>query len=266
MKFIVLNTKGGVGKSTLSMQILAPFLYVKNGQNDRVNLIEFDDENSDSKSFDNSNIVIAKRYKISGNDLDSTLTDISLDNDNLIVDVGGNKTTTYMLDSLKNTNLIDVFDCVFIPLTDGEQDAINAINVYNKIRDLSNDIKVIFALSRVNKSYDTQIQFLDFYGDKKGRIDDRVGYIEDIKEDDRNIIKIDDNESIKIRRAFGLTVFELANQNIDDLKEKMKQYLREKNTAKSKKASYRITLINKAIQFKNDVINECFKHIDEVVD
>jgi MinD-like ATPase involved in chromosome partitioning or flagellar assembly len=266
MKFIVLNTKGGVGKSTLSMQILAPFLYVKNGQNDKVNLIEFYDENSDSKSFDNSNIVIAKRYKISGNDLDSTLTDISLDNDNLIVDVGGNKTTTYMLDSLKNTNLIDVFDCVFIPLTDGEQDAINAINVYNKIRDLSNDIKVIFALSRVNKSYDTQIQFLDFYGDKKGRIDDRVGYIEDIKEDDRNIIKIDDNESIKISRAFGLTVFELANQNIDDLKEKMKQYLREKNTAKSKKASYRITLINKAIQFKNDVINECFKHIDEVVD
>jgi len=266
MKFIVLNTKGGVGKSTLSMQILAPYLYVKSGQNDRVNLIEFDDENSDSKSFDNSNIVIAKRYKISGNDLDSTLTDISLDNDNLIVDVGGNKTTTYMLDSLKNTNLIDVFDCVFIPLGDGEQDAINAINVYNKIRDLSNDIKVIFALSRVNKSYDTEIQFLDFYGDKKGRIDDRVGYIEDIKEDDRNIIKIDDSESIKISRAFGLTVFELANQNVDELKEKMKQFLREKNTAKSKKASYRITLINKAIQFKNDVINECFRHIDEVVD
>jgi len=266
MKFIVLNTKGGVGKSTLSMQILAPYLYVKSGQNDRVNLIEFDDENSDSKSFDNSNIVIAKRYKISGNDLDSTLTDISLDNDNLIVDVGGNKTTTYMLDSLKNTNLIDVFDCVFIPLGDGEQDAINAINVYNKIRDLSNDIKVIFALSRVNKSYDTEIQFLDFLGDKKGRIDDRVGYIEDIKEDDRNIIKIDDSESIKISRAFGLTVFELANQNVDELKEKMKQFLREKNTAKSKKASYRITLINKAIQFKNDVINECFRHIDEVVD
>ena len=266
MKFIVLNTKGGVGKSTLSMQILAPYLYIKNGQNDRVNLIEFDDENSDSKSFDNSNIVIAKRYKISGNDLDSTLTDISLDNDNLIVDVGGNKTTTYMLDSLKNTNLIDVFDCVFIPLTDGEQDAINAINVYNKIRDLSNDIKVIFALSRVNKSYDTQIQFLDFFGDKTGRIDDRVGYIEDIKEDDKNIIKIDDSESIKISRAFGLTVFELANQNIDELKEKMKQFLREKNTAKSKKASYRITLINKAIQFKNNVINKCFKHIDEVVD
>ena len=266
MKFIVLNTKGGVGKSTLSMQILAPYLYIKNGQNDKVNLIEFDDENSDSKSFDNSDIVIAKRYKISGNDLDSTLTDISLDNDNLIVDVGGNKTTTYMLDSLKNTNLIDVFDCVFIPLTDGEQDAINAINVYNKIRDLSNDIKVIFALSRVNKSYDTQIQFLDFFGDKKGRIDDRVGYIEDIKEDDKNIIKIDDSESIKISRAFGLTVFELANQNVDELKEKMKQFLREKNTAKSKKASYRITLINKAIQFKNNVINECFRHIDEVVD
>lgn len=264
-KFLVLNSKGGVGKSTSSMQVLVPFLYWKNGQSDKVNLIEFDDENSDSETFENSEIVEAKRYKLSGNDLDSTLTDISLDNDNLIVDVGGNKTTTYILNSLNNTNLIDVFDCVVIPLTDGEQDTINAINVYNQIRNLSEDIKVIFALGRVDNNIDLEIQFLDFFGDKKGRIDDRVGYIEKIAENDRNIITINNSESIKVSRAFGLTVYELAKQNIDDLKEKMKQYLKDKDTAKSKKASYRITLINKAIQFKDNVLKECFKTINEVV-
>ena len=264
-KFIVLNTKGGVGKSTVSMQILAPFLYWKNGQNKKANLIEFDDENSDSETFDNSDIVKTKRYTLIGNDLDSTLTDIALENEDLIIDVGGNKTTTYILNSLKDTNVINVFDCVVIPLTDGEQDSVNAINVYQQIRDLSEDIKIIFALSRVNKNYDLEIQFLDFFGDKKGRIDNRLGLIEKIKDDDRNIIKIDDSESIKISRAFGITVFELSKKNLDDLKDKMKQFLKDKNAEKSKKSSYRITLINKAIQFKDDVLKECFKTINEVV-
>lgn len=265
-KFIVLNSKGGVGKSTLSVQVLAPYLYQKKEKNEKVKLVEFDDENRDSVTFVNSQILEAQRYKLSGNDLDSTLTNVTIDYENLIVDVGGNKTTTYILNSLKNTNLIDVFDCAVIPLGDGEQDAINAINIYNKIRDLSKDIKVIFALSRVNRNYDLEIQFLDFFGDTKGRIDNRKGLIEKIDSNDRNIIKIDDTESIKISRAFGLTVYELSNQNLDDLKAKMKQFLKDKNTEKAKKASYRITLINKAIQFENDVLKECFKTIDEVVD
>lgn len=263
-KFMVLNTKGGVGKSTTSMQILAPYIYFKNGQKEKVKLIEFDDENSDSKTFDSSDIVKTKRYKLEGNDLDSTLTDISLENDNLIVDVGGNKTTTYILNSLKNTSIIDAFDCIVIPLTDGEQDSLNAINVYKQIRELSPDIKIIFALSRVNRNYDLKIQFLDFFGDEKGRIDNRVGLIDKIEENDRNIIEIEDSESIKISRAFGITAYELSKQNVDDLRKKMKQAIKDKDNDKSKKASYRITLINKAIQFKDDVLKECFKKINEI--
>ncbi len=264
-KFIVLNTKGGVGKSTVSMQILAPFLYWKNGQNEKVNLIEFDDENSDSETFSNSNIVEAKRYKISGNDLDGTLIDISLDNDNLIVDVGGNKTTTCILKSLSNTELTDTFDCVVIPLTDGEQDAINTIKIYNQIRKLSTNIKVIFALSRVDVGMDLEMQFLDFFGDKKGRIDDRAGYIEKIADIDRNIIQINNSESIKASRAFGITVYELSKTNLDDLKAKQKVALKDKDMQKSKKIAYRITLINKAIEFKDDVLKKAFSAIDEVV-
>ena len=264
-KFIVLNTKGGATKSTTAVQIIAPYLYLKNGENEKINLVEFDDENADSETFLNSNILKSKRIKISGNDLDNELINSVLDNDNLVVDVGGNKTTTYILNSLRDTNLIDVFDCVVIPLQDGEQDAINAIKVYTKIRELSKDVKVIFVLGRVDRNMDIEIQFLDFFGDTKGRLNDKIGYIEDIKEDDRNIIKVYNSESIKISRAFGITVFELSKQDIDDLKAKMKQFLNDKNTEKSKKAAYRITQINKAIQFKDDVLKECFKKINEVL-
>lgn len=264
-KFMILNTKGGATKSTTAVQIIAPYLYFKNGQNEKVNLIEFDDENADSETFLNSDILESKRIKISGNDLDNELINSVLDNDNLVIDVGGNKTTTYMIEALKNTNLIDVLDCIVIPLTDGEQDTINAIKVYKQIRELSKNIKVIFALGRVDINMDIEIQFLDFFGDTKGRLNDKVGYIEDIDINDRNIIKVFNSESIKVARTFGITVFELAKQDIDNLKDKMKQYLKDKDTQKSKKVAYRITQINKAIQFKDDVLKECFRTINEVV-
>lgn len=264
-KIIVLNTKGGVSKSTVAMQVLVPFLYEKNGKTEPINLVEFDDENSDSITFQNSEIVKAKRHKLIGNDLDSTLTDTVVDNDNLVVDVGGNKTTTSILKSLKNTNMINMFDCVLIPLTDGEQDSINAISVYAQIRALSKEVKVVFALGRVDSNMELEIQFLDFFGDIKGRIDDRPGYIDKIEENDRNIIMLNNSESIKVSRAFGITVYELAKTNIDNLNSKMKQYMKEGNKEKVKKVSYRITIINKAITFVNDVILECFKELNKII-
>jgi len=127
-KIIVLNSKGGVGKSTTSTQILAPYLYIKNGQNDKVNLIEFDDENEDSLSFQDSEILTPKRVKIEGNDLDSALTDNVLDFDNVVLDIGGNKTTTFVINSLIDSGIINAFDLIVIPLTDGEQDAVNVIS------------------------------------------------------------------------------------------------------------------------------------------
>lgn len=246
------------------MQILAPYLYIKNGQNDKISLIEFDDENEDSKSFISSEIINAKTIKVSGNDIDTALTDNVLSNDNIILDIGGNKTTTYIIDSLIDSGVINAFDLIVVPLTDGEQDAVNAISVYQKIREYNDTSKILFALSRVNRNYDLEIQFLDFFGDKKGRLDNRAGLIEKIDEDDRNIIEIDDSEVIKYSRVFGVTVFELSQKDINDLKEKMKEALKNNDTEKSKKLAYRSTILNKAIRYKDEVLKECFNKIDKV--
>ena len=48
-------------------------------------------------------------------------------------------------------------------------------------------------------------------------------------------------------------------------KEKMKQALKDKDTERSKKLAYRSTILNKAIRYKDDVLKECFKTINEVV-
>lgn len=265
MKSIILNSKGGVGKSTTAVQVVAPYMYVKCGKNEKINLIEFDDENEDSLTFIKSNILNTKRVKITGNDIDGIVTDISLDNDNLIVDVGGNKTTTIILNSLENSGILSVFDVVFIPLTDGEQDAINAINVYQKIRSLNDEIKIIFVLSRVNINMNLEIQFLDFFGDNKGKIDDREGLIEKIKEDDRNIIKLYDNESVKYSRAFGISVYEMCNKPIQDLKDKLKEELKDNRKEDAKKTSYKVTISNTALSFKEDCLVPAFNEIQRVL-
>lgn len=264
MKIICINTKGGVGKSTVSAQVIVPYLHTQKG-NEFVNLFEFDDENQDAKSFNLSKILNAKQFKVTGSDIDATLTEIITEYEDCIIDVGGNKTTTFIMESLRQTNLIYMLDAVVIPLTDGEQDAINACQVYHFIRNLNPDIKIIFALSRVDTSIDLEMQFLDFFGDSKGRLDDKKGLIEEIDEKDRNLIYIKNDESIKVSRIFGVTVYELAQIDLQNLKQKAKKALESKEKDRFKKATYRITAVNKAIQFKENVLEKAFSTINQTL-
>lgn len=264
MKIIIINSKGGVGKSTTSMQIIAPFLYEMCG-NKKVNLIELDDENEDSTTFAKSELVEAQRIQITGTDLDSKLLDIIVDNDNIILDVGGNKTTTYVINSLSSTGIISALDLIVIPMMDGEQDASNAIKLYNRVRELNSDIKIVFALSRVDSSMDLEMQFLDFFGDRQGRINDRPGLIDKITSEDQNIIKIRNSEVIKYSRAFGITAYELSDKNVDDVKEKMKQALAKKDNVKVKKLAYRQTILNKASEYRRSVLDPAFEVLKTLV-
>lgn len=264
MKIITINSKGGVGKSTTSMQVIAPFLYQHIG-NKKVNFVELDDENQDSTTFARSELVEAQQIQITGTDLDSKLLDIIVDNENIIIDVGGNKTTTFVIDSLSNTGIINALDLIVIPLGDGEQDASNAIKLYNRVRELNNEIKIVFALSRVDSSMDLEMQFFDFFGDKQGRVDDRDGLIDKIKPEDQNIIKIRNSEVIKYSRAFGITAYELSDKNVDDVKEKMKQALAKKDNAKVKKLAYRQTILNKAAEYRRSVLDPAFEVLKTLV-
>lgn len=264
MKVIIINSKGGVGKSTTSMQVIAPFLYQHIG-NKKVNFVELDDENQDSTTFARSELVEAQQIQITGTDLDSKLLDIIVDNENIIIDVGGNKTTTFVIDSLSNTGIINALDLIIIPLGDGEQDASNAIKLYNRVRELNNEIKIVFALSRVDSSMDLEMQFFDFFGDKQGRVDDRDGLIDKIKPEDQNIIKIRNSEVIKYSRAFGITAYELSDKNVDDVKEKMKQALAKKDNAKVKKLAYRQTILNKAAEYRRSVLDPAFEVLKTLV-
>lgn len=258
MKIIIINSKGGVGKSTTSMQVIAPFLYQHIG-NKKVNFVELDDENQDSTTFARSELVNAQQIKITGTDLDSKLLDIIIDNENIVIDVGGNKTTTFVIDSLSNTGIINALDLIVIPLGDGEQDASNAIKLYKKVRELNSDIKIVFVLSRVDIGMDLEMQFFDFFGDKQGRVDDRVGLIDQIAPGDQNLIKVKNSDVIKYSRAFGISAYELSERNIEEVKNKMKEALIKKDNARVKKLAYRQTVLNKAAEYRETVLTPAFE-------
>ena len=95
---IIPQTKGGVGKSTVAMQVIAPYLYKKHGK--KITYIEIDDENNDSQSFTRTEIV---NKKMLGTNRLSELDELILmdDNHEVIVDVGGNKTSSLVLDEIK---------------------------------------------------------------------------------------------------------------------------------------------------------------------
>ena len=73
---IIVNTKGGASKSTVAMQVIAPYFL---GKEQEVELIELDNQNQDAKIFSKSKIK-TKQINVDANakDLNQTVRDLFL--------------------------------------------------------------------------------------------------------------------------------------------------------------------------------------------
>ena len=160
MTIAVVNTKGGASKSTVAFQVAAASFLAKKQE---VQLIEFDDENKDSETFSNSKIKSSQVEIGDGTDVDEVLKDTILvpKDKNIVIDVGGNKTTTIILEGLKKTRLYRKIDLFIIPMSGGYQDLKNAEKTYEMIKGFG--VPVIFALSRVRNPKRLQFQYGDFF-------------------------------------------------------------------------------------------------------
>ncbi len=160
MTIAVVNTKGGASKSTVAFQVSAASFLAKKQE---VQLIEFDDENKDSETFSNSKIKSFQVEIGDGTDVDEVLKDTLLvpNDKNLVIDVGGNKTTTIIIEGLKKTRLYRKIDLFIIPMSGGYQDLKNAEKTYEMIKGFG--VPVIFALSRVRNPKRLQFQYGDFF-------------------------------------------------------------------------------------------------------
>jgi len=208
---IIPQTKGGVGKSTLAMQIIAPYLFKKHGK--KITYIEIDDENNDSESFHRTDIVnkrMLRTNKIS--ELDELM--LMDDNHEVIVDVGGNKTSSIVLDEIKKVGTFNNVKWI-VPLGDGELDGRNALATVEKLMEIEPNAQdnLIFALSRAisNEPDYVEEQFINFFGHKYLESNSVIS----------NIIKnpkyfpVKNDKIITISRYLGSTIWEIAHNNTD---------------------------------------------------
>lgn len=219
LKIMVLSTKGGAGKSTVCIQVIAPYLYTQTSQ--PVKLYEFDDENQESRLLGGSEIIDAERIVVGKKDLRDEITDVLLNECSACIDVGANKTALKMIDALVDSGMIYSLDLLIIPLMDGEIDAMNAFEVYCSLKAAHPELKILFALVRANGTRELQCQFDIFLGDKRGLFSNQ-GVIESLHEEDKHYFVVPDTDIVKNSRLFGLSIWELGRlqTNIDaELKE-----------------------------------------------
>jgi cellulose biosynthesis protein BcsQ len=252
MKIAVVNSKGGVGKSTISIQIASIYLYTK--FNTVIEHFEFDDENEDSKAFVNSKVINRHTQSVAKTNLRDTITDILLDYEHLVFDIGANKTTTYFIDALIDTGMMSQIDLFIIPLMDGENDAISAIKIYNQLKEEDSNTKILFALNRVNTNRDINSQFNLFLGDKRGVFNDS-GLIDTIAKEDRKYITIEDSDSVKYSKNFGTTIWELAKLQRD-----ISQEIKDALANNESKETIRM------LSFKKGVKDDCQDYLNINVD
>ena len=254
MKIVVINNKGGVGKTTSSNELFAPFLSFENNMEPTI-VYEFDEENLHDVKYKKSECVKFLAQKITDCDLEDNIMNILLEDTHSVIDIGANKSTTYFLEALEKSALDQVISLVAIPISDGEQDTLNARNIYRKIRSMNSDVPIIFVLSRYNPSRELEYQFDYFFEE----------LIPNIEKRDRNWVVLNDSDSIKFAKREGTTVFELSYDRTD-YKSIIKDALKNKKSNKKiKEISKKHKLLQDTIKYRRDVLTPAFNKLKELM-
>jgi len=260
LKVLVVSSKGGVGKSTVSMQLIAPYLYEKNNKQ-KISFYEFDDENIDSLSYGASTLTSREVIDVEEFVIMEKFIEILSKDEFSCIDVGGNKSTTLCLDTIRDCGMINEIDLVLIPLLDGEQDAINAKKTYKKLKALDDSLKIVFVLNRVKNIKFVEYQFDNYFGDIRGVFDDKEALINHIDEKE-NFICIEDSDIIKYSRKFGMTIYEIAIQDRDFANE----FKNANEESQKKLIAFKNYVYQHGKKYYLQVINSCFKKLDTILE
>jgi len=265
LKIAVMSSKGGVGKSTISMQLVIPYLFQKNGYKN-VYHYEFDDENHDSANFWASEISYRKQIKVASPILREELAQIFSQDVHTCLDIGANKTTMSVIDALNDSGMVNFLDLVVIPLLDGEQDGINASFIYSVLKGYNPNLKFAFVLNRVKDMEYAHYQFENYFGDTRGIFKNINAVVDNLFEEDKeNYILMFDDEIIKYSRRFGLTIYEINRQKkdfIQALKSSLSTLSREDEI---KLLSFKNYISKSANFYVTDILSLAFNRLDEIL-
>lgn len=136
MRYLVFNSKGGCGKSTLTREVIAaPF-----GKD--ITIIEIDELNKTQEPYsERFNSVIELRK----DEIKDLLIHLN-EHDNAVIDVGADNLSA-TLQTMVEYMLFDDIDKVIIPMGHGRSDSENALKTYNAISKHCDNVMFSFTLN-----------------------------------------------------------------------------------------------------------------------
>ena len=196
-KIVVINNKGGVGKTTSSNELFAPFLSFENNMEPTI-VYEFDEENLHDVKYKKSECVKFLPQKISNCDLEDNIMNILLEDTHSVIDIGANKSTTYFLEALEKSALDQVISLVAIPISDGEQDTLNARNISyaEKLEELLTKSVIPDLIERLDEIFEEIADNKEATEDAKEEIEELREFKDDLQDilDDIESGDIDEDE------------------------------------------------------------------------
>lgn len=208
---LIANTKGGSGKSTTAMQLIAPWALERLGT---ARVVEMDDENHDSASFTKS-AIDTKRLKV-GKDVNASFSIDSLINETekgyVIADIGGNRTCSMVLEELGKGGYDTFVDLIVVPVSSAGQDVVNANKTLKKIKDAMPDYKGKIVMVITRTSTDDIDMLRAMTGDAFALIENQGLY---------GPLILPGSSCFAISRWLGLTVWEIIGQ-ADDLTQQLR--------------------------------------------
>lgn len=170
-----MNTKGGVGKSTVSIMLLPILYFIYYMRSLHINIYEID--NNNKTELLNSELVTFKTLTVKDADHAMDEIDFSLltDNDSInIVDAGGGDDSKVVLESIAKSDLYGL--TYVIPMNDDMEQIENVLSTISLIKESDKRAEIFIILNRINSMEETDIkeQFIGVFGSKKYGIKSRL--------------------------------------------------------------------------------------------
>ena len=223
---VIVNTKGGVGKSTIASQIL-PVLFRNTDK--KIRVYELDDNNR--TYYQNSKIEFNTLKTLKTEEvIDDVNIDLMLDENVInIIDAGGGNDTKAVLDGISKAELKGL--TYFIPVNDDFEQFDNTKTTMSVIRDFDKDAKIFLIFNRVLSfdKKDIEKQFIAFFGSEDYGIEGRFKEI--FKFIDKKILMIQNTQILSILKNFyNTTLYDFYNENtdlVDNIDEYKKEWLQQ---------------------------------------
>ena len=245
MFYTVLSTKGGVGKTTIAQQLIAPFIHNKNG--DKAEIIELDNNNK-SNVLNEAQTQETKTLRLheTENILLEKFMEVIAENKDVVIDVGGGDDTKAVLKALKELRLENEITFIVPALRDLSNQK-NTIDTYAMVREWNLEARIVFILNR----YQNEDDFTDI-----------INKLQKVNDTNIDIYRLDDTLLFdEIAKEFKKPLYEITLEYIGDTKKLLVETAKSGDFNKLKEVKRWIGIYDKCVDFRTSNLDAIFKEL-----